>query len=73
LLENLSENLCVSKFSGIHYDQWACYELIVTAPQSKRKTWKPVTGLMPAEAMSHFLLRNYPTEQVSSQFRAIVN
>jgi hypothetical protein len=55
------------------YDQWACYEPLVTEHQSKRQAWKRITGLMSAESMNLFLAKKYPAEHVSSQFRAIIN
>lgn len=73
MLRYLSENLCVSKFEGMDYDQWACYEPLVTEHQSKRQAWKRITGLMSAESMNLFLAKKYPAEHVSSQFRAIIN
>lgn len=73
MLRNLSENLCVSKFEGINYDQWACYEPLMTKHKSKRQAWKRITGLMSAESMDSFLAKNYPVEHASNQFCDIIN
>jgi len=73
MLRNLSDNLCVSKFEGMDYDQWACYEPLTTEYQSKRQAWKRITGLMSADSMHIFLAKNYPAGHACNQFRAMIN
>lgn len=71
MLENLNNDLCVSKFMGRDSEQWACYEPNAFQPHGKRQSWKRITGLMSTESMHRYLGEHYPDQRVADEFTLI--
>ncbi|KXJ51630.1 hypothetical protein [Neptuniibacter pectenicola] len=71
MLENLNGDLCVSRFAGKEHDLWACYEPLKTQENTKRQTWKRLTGLLSISEMHSYLERNYHCSTITDKYASI--
>ncbi len=71
MLKNLNENLCVSRFSNKEADKWICYEPSTTCSDSKRRTWKRLTGLLSQQEMCRYLEKNHPCSEITDTYQSI--
>lgn len=73
MLENLNETICVSKHLCKTQSYWSCYEPLSLQEHSKRRVWKPLTGLLSTAEMQSYLKHNFHSLEVSEKFDAISN
>jgi hypothetical protein len=76
MLENLNEQVCVSRHTNKDQNLWACYEPIERHPNSnnpygKRQMWKRLTGLLTTSEMYCYLEKNYCSIEISDKFISI--
>lgn len=73
MLVNISEKVCVQKYTSSYQTQWACYEPFELPAQKKRCSWKKVSGLMSAAEMSLWLEDRYPDSDHAKHFSNVPN
>jgi len=70
MLENLNGEVSVSRVKGKDGDLWVCYEPL-SSGESKRQTWKRITGLLTGVEMDVYLGERYRSSELSEKFRHI--
>jgi len=68
MLVNISEKVCVQKYTSNYQTQWACYEPFERPAQQKRCSWKKISGLMSTAEMSLWLEQRYPGSDHAKHF-----
>lgn len=73
MLINITQDICVSKHSNAHNDQWICYSPASGSELRKRPVWQRTSGLMSTSAMHSWLRTQYPETNMASVFGKIAN
>lgn len=71
MLKNLNENICVSRYKSQDRDMWICFEISKKLTNSKRQTWKPLTGLLSKSEMHRYLEHNFKSGDLSNKYESI--